>query len=222
MTYNELVAAIQDTTEQTFTTVQLDLFITQAENKIYAVADAPAMRQQETKTLSAGAHFFVLPTDYLYIYNVSISDPASNTINLIRKDESFLREAYPRTSDSAYEVSAPAKYYAISNDGTIASVAPVFNSLSVTVNTYYAEQPLSITNPQFNDATSETQLSGKFPNVLLNGCLVEAARFMKAEQDIIANYDNMFNQSLSEFKVQQEGKNKQDAYRNGQTRVPVQ
>ena len=221
MTYNELVAAIQDTTEQTFTTVQLDLFITQTERKVYAVIDSPMMRQQETKTLSAGADYFVLPTDYLYIYNVSISDPASNTINLIRKDESFLREAYPFTGGDS-EVSALAKYYAISDNGTIASVAPVFNSLSVTVNTYYAEQPLSITNPQFNDATTETQLSGKFPNVLLNGCLVEAARFMKAEQDIIANYDNMFQQSLTEYKIQQEGKNKQDAYRNGQTRVPVQ
>ena len=221
MTYNELVAAIQDTTEQTFTTVQLDLFITQAERKVYAVIDSPMMRQQETKTLSSGADYFVLPTDYLYIYNVSISDPASNTINLIRKDESFLREAYPFTGGDS-EVSALAKYYAISDSGTIASVAPVFNSTSVQVTTYYAGQPLSITDPQFNDATSETQLSGKFPNVLLNGCLVEAARFMKAEQDIIANYDNMFQQSLTEYKIQQEGKNKQDAYRNGQTRVPVQ
>ena len=221
MTYNELVAAIQDTTEQTFTTVQLDLFITQTERKVYAVIDSPNLRKQETKTLSAGADYFVLPTDYLYIYNVSISDPASNTINLIRKDESFLREAYPVTGGDN-EVSALAKYYAISDNGTIASVAPVFNSLSVQVTTHYAGQPLSITNPSFNDTTSETQLLSKFPNVLLNGCLVEAARFMKAEQDIIANYDNMFNQSLSEFKVQQEGKNKQDAYRNGQTRVPVQ
>ena len=221
MTYNELVAAIQDTTEQTFTTAQLDLFITQTENKIYAVVDSPMMQQQETKTLSAGAHFFVLPTNYLYIYNVSISDPASNTINLIRKDESFLREAYPFTGGVS-EVSALAKYYAISDNGTLASVAPVFNSTSVQITTYYAEQPLSITDPVLNDATSETQLSGKFSNVLLNGALVEAARFMKAEQDIIASYDNMFQQSLTEYKIQQEGKNKQDAYRNGQTRVPVQ
>ena len=221
MTYNELVAAIQDTTEQTFTTAQLDLFITQTENKIYAVVDSPMMQQQETKTLSAGAHFFVLPTNYLYIYNVSISDPASNTINLIRKDESFLREAYPFTGGDS-EVSALAKYYAISDNGTLASVAPVFNSTSVQITTYYAEQPLSITDPVLNDATSETQLSGKFSNVLLNGALVEAARFMKAEQDIIASYDNMFQQSLTEYKIQQEGKNKQDAYRNGQTRVPVQ
>jgi len=221
MTYNELVAAIQDTTEQTFTTAQLDLFITQTENKIYAVVDSAGLRKKETKTLSAGANFFILPTDYLYIYNVSISDPASNTISLIRKDESFLREAYPFTSGDN-EVSALAKYYAISDAGTIASVAPVFNSTSVQVTIHYAEQPLSITNPQFDDSTNETQLSRKFSNVLLNGALVEAARFMKAEQDIIANYDNMFNQSLSEYKIQQEGKNKQDAYRNGQTRVPVQ
>ena len=72
-----------------------------------------------------------------------------------------------------------------------------------------------------NPASGATILSGKFPNVLLNGCLVEAARFMKAEQDIIANYDNMFQQSLTEYKVRVEGKQRRDEYRDGQIRVPV-
>lgn len=220
MTYNELVANIQDITEQTFTTAQLDLFITQAENKIFATVDAPQMRKKETKVLSAGSNSIVLPTDYLYIYGINTSTPDSKETPLLQKDESFIREAYPFVGGSS-EISDVPLHYAISSDGTVAIVGPVFNSTTINLIVYYAEQPLSITDGVFDDATGETQLSGKFPNVLLNGALVEAARFMKAEQDIIANYDNMYQQSLAEFKMQQEGKNKRDAYRGGQIRIPV-
>ena len=70
MTYNELVANIQDITEQTFTTAQLNLFITQTENKVFAVADSGDAVTTNSSNLSPGASSVVLPTDLRYILDV--------------------------------------------------------------------------------------------------------------------------------------------------------
>ena len=222
MTYNELIANIQDITEQTFTTAQLNLFITQAENKIYAVADSGDAVDTNSSNLSPGASSVILPTDLRYILDVSLTDPGSKTTKLIQKDETFLREAFPYTGgDSEVDSNIP-QYYALGSSGTTIEVQPIHSSLALQVTVRYVSEPTSLTNSEsINPASGTTILSGKFPNVLLNGCLVEAARFMKAEQDIIANYDNMFQQSLTEYKVRVEGKKRRDEYRDGQIRVPV-
>jgi len=51
--------------------------------------------------------------------------------------------------------------------------------------------------------------------------MVEAARYMKEETDIVKNYEEQFAQSLILLKQLGDGKNRQDAYRNGQVRVKV-
>jgi len=220
MTYNELIANIQDITEQTFTTAQLNLFITQVENKIFAVTDSGDAVKTDSLSLSSGASTVILPADLRYILDVSLTDPGSKTIKLIQKDASFLREAFPYSGgDSEVDSNIP-QYYALGSSGTTIEVQPI-TSTGLQVLLRYASEPISLTSSSLNPATSETILSGKFPNVLLNGCLVEAARFMKAEQDIIANYDNMFQQSLTEYKIRVEGKQRRDDYRDGQIRVPV-
>ena len=221
MTYDELVANIQDITEQTFTTAQLNLFITQTENKIYAVADSGDAVTTNSSALSTGASTVILPSDLRYILDVSLTDPGSKTTKLIQKDETFLREAFPYTGgDSEVDSNRP-QYYALGSSGTTIEVQPIHSSLALQVTVRYVAEPTSLTSASIDPASGTTILSGKFPNVLLNGCLVEAARFMKAEQDIIANYDNMFNQSLSEYKSRVEGKQRRDEYRDGQIRVPV-
>jgi len=57
--------------------------------------------------------------------------------------------------------------------------------------------------------------------VLLNGCLLEAARFMKAEQDIVALYEKLYLQSIALLKQLGDGKQRMDAYRDGQVRDKV-
>jgi hypothetical protein len=51
--------------------------------------------------------------------------------------------------------------------------------------------------------------------------LIEAARFQKAEQDVLATYNGLANESLALLKNLGDGKLRQDAYRSGQVRVPV-
>ena len=55
-----------------------------------------------------------------------------------------------------------------------------------------------------------------FDSALLNGSLVEAIRFTKGEQDMVAMYQQMFAQSLTLLKALGDGKLRGDTYREGQ------
>ena len=77
---------------------------------------------------------------------------------------------------------------------------------------YYPESIVTATN---------TWLSDNFDSVLFNAVMVEAARFMKQEPDIVAETDKQFVQSLTLLKNLGDGKNRQDAYRSGQVRTQV-
>ena len=57
--------------------------------------------------------------------------------------------------------------------------------------------------------------------VLLNACLLEAARFMKAEEDIVNLYNEMYGQSLLLLKNLADGKLRGDTYRSGQPKKAV-
>jgi hypothetical protein len=80
---------------------------------------------------------------------------------------------------------------------------------------HYFYYPVSI-------VTANTSwLGDNFDSVLFNGVMVEAARYMKEEPDVVQNYEQQFAQSLILLKQLGDGKNRQDAYRNGQVRVKV-
>jgi hypothetical protein len=64
-------------------------------------------------------------------------------------------------------------------------------------------------------------LSENFDPVLLYGSLVEAYTFMKGEPDMIANYEKKYQESLMLAKRLGDGMEKQDQYRSGTPRVPV-
>jgi len=71
------------------------------------------------------------------------------------------------------------------------------------------------------NVTGTSWLGDNFDSVLFNGVMVEAARFMKEEADVVTMYEQQFAQSLILLKQLGDGKNRQDAYRNGQVRVKV-
>jgi hypothetical protein len=72
-----------------------------------------------------------------------------------------------------------------------------------------------------SNSTGTSWLGDNFDSVLLNGSLVEAARFMKAEQEVMATYDRMFAESMALAKQLGDGKQRMDAYRDGQFRMKV-
>ena len=56
---------------------------------------------------------------------------------------------------------------------------------------------------------------------MLYGSLVEAYIYMKGEADLLQMYDTKFKEALVKLKELGDGKNRQDAYRSGQTRMAV-
>jgi hypothetical protein len=88
-------------------------------------------------------------------------------------------------------------------------------SAALTLELHYFGYPQSIVT------AGTTWLGNNFDSVLFNAVMVEAARFMKAEQDIVQLYVSQFNDSILLLKNLGDGKNRQDAYRSGQVRNPV-
>jgi len=216
MNYTELKANIQDICENTFTADQLAMFTKQAEQKIYSSVQLPALRKVDDGPLANGTKLLSLPTDFLYTYSIAVIASDGTYSFLLNKDGNFLREAYP--VDSAANRGLPKfySYQGLASNGvaTQLELAPTPDANYVIEHTY-GYYPESIVTA----ATS--WLGTHFDSALLNGALVEAIRFMKGEQDIIANYEKMYLMSMALLKNMGDGKLRQDTYRSGQLRTSV-
>ena len=208
MNYTELKADIQDICETTFTDAQLAMFTEQAEQKIYNTVQIPALRKNSTGNFTSGVQYLSSPSDFLYAYSLAVVDGSGDYHFLLNKDVNFIREAYPSSSGTGLP-----KHYAYFDDNTFL-VGPTPDS-GYTVELHYGYYPESIVT------AGTTWLGEEFDSALLNGALIEAARFMKAEPDIIQNYDKMYLQSIALLKTLGDGKLREDAYRSGQFRAPV-
>lgn len=234
MTYNELIAAIQSYTENTFpetylasgatvsSTTQLNTFIEQAEQRIFNTVQFPSLRKNVTGVTSSGNKYLSCPADFLSSYSLAVIDASGVYEYLLNKDVNFIRQAYPQPTDTALP-----KYYALFGPTTTNDPSPVItNELSFIlgptpdaaydVELHYYYYPESITTA----ASGQTWLSDNFDTVLLYGSLVEAYTFMKGEQDVIALYDAKYKEALAMAQRLGDGLERSDAYRSGQFRVP--
>jgi len=139
---------------------------------------------------------------------------------LLNKDVNFIREAYPNPGTVTVSARGFPKHYAIfgpqSNDVNELSfiIGPTPDAAySVELHFYY--YPESIVT------AGDTWLGENFDSALLNGTLMEAIRYMKGEEDLVALYQNQFTQSIALLKNLGDGKQRMDAYRDGQVRNPV-
>jgi len=206
MTYTDLKENVEEITEMDFTNSQLNMFIRQAEQKIYGfIKDLPVLRTtfSETFTASSGK---VLPADCLYVH--SVTQQSSGTIvnrkALVQKDLDFLLEAYPLSTQTTDTADPEVKYYALDSSTTsdesasrmVLTLAPKW-ATSVTIQVDYQYQPRSIVD---TDGTEEQPWLGtNYDSALLNGVLIEAARFMKAEPDILQLYDQQYTLAMQQL-----------------------
>jgi hypothetical protein len=223
MNYAALVVAISDYTENTFQTVNVNLFITQAEQRIYNTVQFPSIRKNVTGTITASNKYLSAPDDFLASYSLAIFSGSGPYTFLLNKDVNFIREAYPTPTDTGTP-----KYYALFGPTTTAGPPSLpTNELSFILGptpdaTYSAElhyyyYPESITTV----ASGQTWLGDNFDTVLLYGSLVEAYTYMKGEADLIALYDGKYKEALGLAKRLGDGMERQDAYRSGQYRQAV-
>ena len=208
MNYTELKTNIQDICETTFTDDQLAMFTEQAEQIIYNSVQIPALRRNATSNFTVGNQYLALPSDFLYAYSLAAVDGSGDYQYLLNKDVNFIREAYPASSGTGL----PQHYAFFDDDFFIVGPTPDDTYL---VELHYGYYPESIVT------AGTTWLGEEFDSALLNGALIEAARFMKAEPDIIQNYDKLYVQAIGLLKMLGDGKLREDAYRSGQYRMPV-
>jgi hypothetical protein len=67
----------------------------------------------------------------------------------------------------------------------------------------------------------DTWLGENFDSALLNGVMLEACTYMKSDPDMVKNYNDRYVQSIALLKNLGDGKQRGDAYRNGQVKIQV-
>jgi hypothetical protein len=226
MTYTELVAAIQDYTEnyeQTFVD-NIPVFVRQTETRIYNAVQLPSIRRNSTGTLLTGNKYLTAPTDFLAVYSMAVIENYGTANEeyhyLLNKDVNYIRAAYPTPADTGLP-----QYYAIfgpqvTSNVTTDELSFIFGPTpddAYTLELHYYYYPESITTA----ADGRTWLGDNYDPALLYGSLREAYLFMKGEQDLIANVEAKYNEAMGELKRLGDGMERQDAYRSGQVRVKV-
>lgn len=220
MDYTALSNAIQAYTENTeadFVT-NIPVFVQQAEQRIYNSVQFPSIRKNMTGVVSTTSTYLSAPDDYLATYSLAVIDADGNYEYLLNKDVNFIRQAYPKATDTGLP-----RYYALF--GPTVSGSTITTELTFilgpkpdanyTVELHYYYYPQSIVT------ASTTWLGDNFDSVLLYASLVEAYTYMKGEADMMALYNQKFMEALALAKRLGDGMERQDAYRSGQFRQKV-
>ena len=188
---------------------QIDIFIQQAEQRIYNSVQLPVQRVNVVGSTTANNKYLNFPAGWLSDFSLAVIDPVTGAQTyLLNKDVEFIRESYPVPTATG----TPA-YYAIF-DNTTFILGPTPDA-SYNMEMHYYKYPTSIVT------AGTTWLGDNFDSVLLYGALLEAYTFMKGEADVIQNYTLRYNDAMLMLKQLGEGKNRQDTYRTMQARVQV-
>jgi hypothetical protein len=240
MTYNELFIAVKNYLQNDFPsntwtdvagtgtttsdgTEQINLFITQAEERIYNTVQIPALRKNVTGLTANGNKYLSCPDDFLSVFSMAVIDGSGNYEYLLNKDVNFIRAAYPNPSSTGLP-----QYYALFGPATTSDVTPVItNELTFllgptpdsgyTVELHYYYYPTSITV----SSSGRTWLGDNYSPALLYGAMVEAYIFLKGETDMMATYKGKYDEALAQLNRLGTGLERGDAYRDGQAKIKV-
>jgi hypothetical protein len=212
MNYTQLVNEIQSYTENTFQTVDINTFISQAEQRIYNSVQLPALRKNVTGTTTSGNKYLAMPTNWLATFSLAIINASNEYTYLLNKDVNFIRQSFPDTDSEFY--GEPAYYAVFDQNSFIMGPTP---DASYAVELHYFYYPESITTV----SGGQTWLGDNFSSALLYGSLLEAYTYMKGEADVMNTYKARYDEAMILLKQLSDGKDRQDAYRSGQVRYPV-
>jgi len=216
MNYTQLVTQVGDYCENSFPTDNMNVFIRQAEQRIYNTAQPANLRKNVTGVLTTGNKYLQCPSDFLSVYSLAIYPAAGGEyLYLLNKDVNFMREAYPNPATTGKP-----KHYAIfgprSDDVNELTfiIGPTPNA-AYNAELHYNYYPESIVT------AGTTWLGDNFDSVLLYGTICEAYTYMKGEADMVALANQRYVQAIALYKNLADGKQRADAYRDGQVRVSV-
>ena len=215
MNYAELTAAIEDYTENTFTSTELATFVKQAEQRIYNTVQLPNLRKNVTGTTTSGNKYLACPTDFLAVYSLAVVNTDGSYEFLLNKDVNFIRQAYPTPTDTG----TPAHYAIFGPLST--DIEELVFILGPTPDANYSVELHYFYYPESIVTAGTSWLGDNFDSALLNASLLEAITFMKGEQDLVKLYEERYVQSIALLKNLGDGKDRMDAYRDGQVRIKV-
>jgi hypothetical protein len=215
MNYAQLTAAIENYTENTFLPSELATFVENAEQRIYNSVQFPALRKNVTGNLTEGNKYLSCPSNFLAVYSLAIVGLDGTYNYLLDKDVNFIREAYPNPNTTALP-----QYYALfgpqfSNPNQTSIILGPAPDANYQAELHYFYYPDSIV------AVGTSWLGDNFDSALLYGSLLEAYTFMKGEADVMAKYQERYNEAMTLLKQLGDGKDRTDTYRTGQVRYPV-
>jgi hypothetical protein len=256
----------------------MNVFIRQAEQRIYNTAQPANLRKNVTGILNTGNKYLSCPDDFLstyslavYPYNTTTATGTAgqntivvasssgitsgqavsgvgiatgalvrsvsgttitlNTANsgsvsgaivfqgdylyLLNKDVNFIREAYPNTS-----ATSEPKHYAIFGP-TSTDVRELTFIVGPTPNYNYRAELHYFYYPESIVTAGTTWLGDNFDSVLLYGTICEAYTYMKGDADMVKLAQERYVQAIALYKNLSDGKQRADAYRDGQYRVAV-
>ena len=202
--------------ENTFPTVDMNTFITQAEQRIYNTVQLANLRKNVTGTISANNQYLSCPDDFLSVYSLALFPVGGGDyLYLLNKDVNFMREAYPNPTTTGKP-----KHYAIfgpqsANVNELSFLVGPTPSITYSAELHYYYFPESIVT------AGSTWLGDNFDSALLYGTMCEAITYMKGEADMVALYQDRYVQAIALLKNLGDGKQRADSYRDGQVRVQV-
>jgi len=212
-TYDSLKQTIQDYTENSETTFvnNLPVFIRAAEERILKNVQLNLFMRNQVGTMTTNNQYLGAPSDFLAPFSITVTVSGKKQF-LEFKDLSFIEEFNPD-----YTVTGVPRYYAQFDVGNFI-VAPTPNQ-DYAVEVQYLFRPASLTS---GAGTGTTWLSDNADLAMLYGSLVEAYIFMKGEQDIMAQYNQRFNEAVIGLKMLGEAKETTQDYRVGKVIRPKQ
>jgi hypothetical protein len=138
---------------------------------------------------------------------------------LLNKDVNFIREAYPLSA-----LSAEPRHYAIFGP-TTTTLGVITNELSFIVgptpDSTYSVELHYYYYPESIVTAGTTWLGDNFDSVLLYGTICEAFMYMKGDGEMVKLAQERYVQAIALYKNLADGKQRADAYRDGQTRISV-
>jgi hypothetical protein len=152
----------------------------------------------------------------LSIYSIAVYPQAGGSyLYLLNKDVNFMREAYPNPATTGTP-----KHYAIFGPNS-QNVNELTLILGPTPDAIYGVEMHYYYYPESIVTANTTWLGDNFDSVLLYGTICEAFVYMRQENDMSTLAQTRYVQAIALYKNLADGKQRMDAYRDGQVRVPV-
>jgi hypothetical protein len=210
MDYSELRASVQTYSldfEPSFV-ANIDLFIHLAEARLRLNVRLPNFRKDLPGTLTAGQQTWPAPSDFLAPDSLLVIGSDGSINPALNKDSEFIDQCYPNQNWRDMP-----RFYCYLNELTI-KLGPT-PDIAYPIILGYFYQPPSITT------TGTSWLGDHFEHALVSGSLVEAAKYMKSEDNLYQRFDAAFKEDLQMDLGYAKGRTHKDTYETPDVRVPV-